>query len=180
MPGTFQSGPIEGLVIIKTQRFLDGRGWFQEGYKYSEFAAAGIDECFSQDNVSCSMRGVLRGLHFQTGAMAQGKLVSVLRGAVWGVAVDLRRGSPTRGQWFGLELTEDNAMLFYVPQGFAHGFVALADNTIFTYKCTAEYCRSAERGIRWDDPELAIAWPLSEVIVSEKDKNLPYYKDLVL
>ena len=177
MPFSFTPGPLKGLVIIEPRRFPDGRGWFQEGYKRSDFVQAGISEAFVQDNISRSSKGTLRGLHFQQGAYAQGKLVSVLAGAVWDVAVDLRPDSPTKGQWFGVELTAEQPRLFYIPPGFAHGFVALQDETLFTYKCTAEYHKPSEGGIVWNDPTLAIKWPLTDVQVSDKDGVLPTWKE---
>ncbi|NNM54488.1 MAG: dTDP-4-dehydrorhamnose 3,5-epimerase [Spirochaetales bacterium] len=177
MPFTFTPGPLAGLVLIEPRRFPDGRGWFQEGYKRSDFVQAGIRENFVQDNLSRSSKGTLRGLHFQKGASAQGKLVSVLAGAVWDVAVDIRPDSPTKGQWFGVELTADLPRLFYIPPGFAHGFVALQDDTLYNYKCTAEYHKASEGGIVWNDLTLAIKWPLTEVQVSDKDGVLPTWKE---
>ena len=177
MPFTFTPGPLQGLFLIEPRRFPDDRGWFQEGYKRSDFVRAGIPESFVQDNLSYSSRGTLRGLHFQTGSSAQGKLVSVLAGAVWDVAVDIRPDSPTKGRWFGVELTAEQPKLFYIPPGFAHGFVALRDGTLFSYKCTAEYDKPSEGGIRWDDPDLAITWPLEGAQVSDKDKILPTWKE---
>lgn len=176
MPATFSPGPIPGLVIVHPRVFPDGRGSFFETYKQSEYAANGIAEAFVQDNHSVSSKGVLRGLHFQNAPHGQGKLVRVIAGAVWDVAVDLRPGSATYGQWYGLELSAQNRTQFYIPAGFAHGFVTLTDGTEFCYKCTAEYHRASEGGVRWDDPQLAIRWPLSglEVSVSEKDAALPY------
>jgi dTDP-4-dehydrorhamnose 3,5-epimerase len=170
---------MPGLVIVQPRIFPDGRGSFFETYKQSEYAANGVAETFVQDNHSVSAKGVLRGLHFQTGDHAQGKLVRVVRGAVWDVAVDLRRSSPAFGQWFGLELSEQNRTQFYIPAGFAHGFVTLADGTEFCYKCTAEYHKASEGGVRWDDPTLAIEWPLAglEVSVSDKDALLPLWND---
>jgi dTDP-4-dehydrorhamnose 3,5-epimerase len=162
-------------VIVQPRVFPDGRGCFFETYKQSEYASNGIPETFVQDNHSVSVRGVLRGLHFQTGDHAQGKLVRVVRGVVWDVVVDLRRGSETLGKWFGLELSAENRTQFYIPPGFAHGFITLSDEAEFCYKCTAEYHRASEAGILWNDPTLAIAWPLAgfDVSVSEKDALLP-------
>ncbi|MEJ5187931.1 MAG: dTDP-4-dehydrorhamnose 3,5-epimerase, partial [Breznakiellaceae bacterium] len=177
---TFTPGPIEGLVIITPRVFADERGFFMESYKASDFAAAGIQETFVQDNHSRSARGTLRGLHFQKAPYAQGKLVRVTRGAVWDVAVDLRPGSVTFGKWFGIELSETNKILLWIPPGFAHGFVALEDNTELQYKCTAEYHAPSDAGIRWDDPDLAIPWPDLGIpyILSEKDKKLPLLKNI--
>ena len=158
--------------------FPDERGFFLESYKAGEFAAAGIREDFVQDNHSRSARSVLRGLHFQRPPHAQAKLVRVTRGSVWDVAVDLRRGSATFGRWFGLELSEENRTMLYIPQGFAHGFVSLTDGAELLYKCGAEYDKDSDGGVRWDDPELAIEWPLSDVKLSGKDAALPLLKDI--
>jgi len=178
MPASFSSGPLPGLVIVQPRVFPDGRGSFFETYKQSEYRDNGIPEVFVQDNHSVSAKGVLRGLHFQTDIHAQGKLVRVVRGAVWDVAVDCRPDSPTLGQWFGLELSSENRTQFYIPPGFAHGFVTLSEEAEFCYKCTAEYNKGSEGGLRWDDPTLSIAWPLEglEVSVSDKDAVLPTWK----
>lgn len=179
MPATFAPGPLSGLVIVQPRIFPDGRGSFFETYKYSEYAANGVDALFLQDNHSISSKGVLRGLHFQTGDHGQGKLVRVVRGAVWDVAVDLRPESPTLGQWFGLELSAESRTQFYIPPRFAHGFLTLVDGTEFCYKCTAEYHKASEGGLRWDDPALAIKWPLDglKVSISDKDASLPTWQD---
>jgi dTDP-4-dehydrorhamnose 3,5-epimerase len=180
MPFTFTSCPIEGLFIVEPRVFFDERGFFMESYKESDFTLAGIQGPFVQDNHSRSSRGTLRGLHFQRPPYAQGKLVRVTRGAVWDVAVDLRPGSETFGKWFGIELSEANKKLFWIPAGFAHGFVALVDNTELQYKCTAEYHAASDGGVRWDDPDISIPWPdlgLS-YIISEKDRKLPFLKDI--
>lgn len=175
MPATFQPGPLPGLVVVQPRVFADGRGSFFETYKQSEYQVNGVPKAFVQDNHSVSTRGVLRGLHFQTGQHAQGKLVRVVRGRVWDVAVDLRPGSATFGRWHGLELSAENRTQFYLPPGFAHGFLTLSEEAEFCYKCTAEYDKASEGGLRWDDPTLAIAWPLAglEVSVSDKDAALP-------
>lgn len=177
----FAPGPLSGLVVVQPLIFPDGRGSFFETYKYSEYQAQGIGETFVQDNHSVSAKGVIRGLHYQTGDRAQGKLIRVVRGAVWDVAVDLRPSSPTLGRWYGLELSAENRTQLYIPPGFAHGFLTLVDGTEFCYKCTAEYCPSSEGGLRWDDPSLAIEWPLGdlEILVSGRDKLLPSWKDWV-
>lgn len=163
------------------RRFPDDRGWFAEVYKESEFATAEIAGPFLQDNHSVSARGTLRGLHYQLPPHAQGKLVRVVRGRVWDVVVDIRRGSVTWGKWVGVELSAENGEMLWVPPGFAHGFVALEDDTHLTYKCTAEYHRDSERAIRWDDPDLAIAWPTlsggAEYRLSEKDAAAPPLAD---
>lgn len=178
MPSTFTSTPIEGLLVIQPRIFPDDRGFFFESFKASEFSAHGVPELFVQDNQSKSSRGVLRGLHFQNEPYAQGKLVRVLRGAVWDVAVDLRPGSATWGKWFGMELSEANRSMFWIPPGFAHGFLTLQDDTDFVYKCTAEYNKASEGGLRWDDPTLSISWPKIEgdPLVSEKDAVLPFFR----
>ncbi|WP_319475427.1 dTDP-4-dehydrorhamnose 3,5-epimerase [Marispirochaeta aestuarii] len=178
MPFSFFSGELPGLVIIEPRVFPDDRGFFLETFKESDFTPAGISGPFVQDNHSRSSRGVLRGLHFQKEPHAQGKLVRVSRGVAWDVAVDLRNSSPAYGKWTALELSEDNQRMVYIPPGFAHGFLALEDDTELQYKCTAEYNGDADAGIRWDDPDIAIDWPFTDVIVSEKDMSLPYLKDL--
>ncbi len=179
MPFSFEHLDIPGLVVIQPKVFPDGRGFFMESYKASEFARAGIPAQFVQDNHSSSVRGVLRGLHYQLPPFAQGKLVRVLEGRVWDVAVDIRTNSPTKGKWFGTELSADDRRMLYIPEGFAHGFVTLSDRAQFFYKCTAEYNKECEAGIRWDDPKLGIRWPISEVTVSEKDRALPLLRDAV-
>ena len=173
MPFGFKQGPLEGLVIVEPRLFPDGRGSFMESYKASDYSGAGIAGPFVQDNHSVSSRGTVRGLHFQRQPHAQGKLVRVTRGRVWDVAVDVRKASPTFGKWYGLELSVENRLQFWIPAGFAHGFVALEEGTELQYKCTAEYAPASEGGIRWDDPILAIAWPVAGAVVSEKDARLP-------
>lgn len=170
----FNNLPLPGLLLIKSKIFSDNRGLFYENYQKSIFQKYGLPD-FLQDNTSISSEGVLRGLHFQKDPLPQGKLVSVLRGKVWDVAVDLRNSSPTFGQWFGLELTEKDGNLFYIPPGFAHGFVSLAPGTIFSYKCTNEYDKNSDTGILWNDPTLNISWPINNPILSEKDLLLPNF-----
>jgi len=179
MTTSFTPGPLSGLVIVQPKVFSDGRGSFYETYRQSEYRANGITESFVQDNHSVSGRGVLRGLHFQTGEHAQGKLVRVVRGVVWDVAVDCRPESPSFGRWHGLILSAENRTQFYIPAGFAHGFLALSDEAEFCYKCTAEYNKVSEGGVRWDDATLSVEWPLDglDVFVSEKDAVLPTWKD---
>lgn len=172
--------PIEGLLIIVTNTFYDSRGFFQETYKQSAFAELGIQEKFVQDNHSCSKKGVIRGIHFQHQPFAQGKLVKVIKGKVWDVAVDLRKNSPTFGKWFGIELSEENTNVsLYIPAGFGHGFASLEDDTHLIYKCTDEYNPQYDGGIKWNDPEIAVDWKLGEItpIVSSKDEKLPFLKD---
>jgi dTDP-4-dehydrorhamnose 3,5-epimerase len=169
----FEPLPLAGLLRIQPRIFEDARGSFLERYRRSAFEAAGIREAFVQDNHSVSSRGVLRGIHYQVPPRAQGKLVWVVRGAVWDVCVDLRRASPTFARWYGADLSAANGTMLYVPAGFGHGFVTLSESAEFLYKCTDEYDARAERGVRWDDPELAITWPLGDVTVSPKDASLP-------
>ena len=173
MPFTFKPLAIPAVVLITPRAFPDDRGFFLESYKESDFKAAGIREQFVQDNHSRSTRGVLRGLHFQRHPHAQGKLVRVTSGSVWDVAVDLRSSSPTFRQWVAAELSAENHQMLYVPPGFGHGFVTLSETADFLYKCTAEYAPESDAGIRWDDPKIGIVWPLKDVLVSEKDRQLP-------
>ena len=155
---TVETCPIAGLKIISPSVFGDERGYFMETYNYNDFKEAGIDMEFVQDNQSASKKGVLRGLHFQK-EFPQGKLVRVIRGAVYDVAVDLRSGSETYGKWFGIELTEENKKQFYISEGFAHGFLVLSDVAEFCYKCTDFYRPGDEGGLAWNDPEIGIEWP---------------------
>lgn len=168
---------IPDLLIIKPDVFTDERGYFFESYNKEKFAGAGIDVEFVQDNESRSMKGVLRGLHFQTEPYAQGKLVRVVKGRVLDVAVDIRKNSPTFGKWAGIELSEENKLMYWIPKGFAHGFLTLEDNTVFTYKCSGVYHKPSEASIRWNDPDLAIQWNISKPILSEKDLNAPSIKE---
>ncbi len=169
----FTTTEIKDLLLIEPDIFGDSRGSFRETYKKSVFAEAGITEEFTQDNHSVSSKGVLRGIHFQRSPKAQGKLVRVTRGSVWDVAVDLREDSPTYLKWYGVELSEENGLMLYVPEGFGHGFVTLEDDTHFIYKCTDEYSPEHDSGIKWNDPEIGIEWPLTDVEVSAKDAVLP-------
>ncbi|MBK6966990.1 MAG: dTDP-4-dehydrorhamnose 3,5-epimerase [Bacteroidales bacterium] len=169
---------IPDVLIIKPQVFADERGYFFESYSKQKFMNAGIDANFVQDNESKSMKGVLRGLHFQKPPFAQGKLVRVMRGAVLDVAVDLRHGSPWYGKWAAIELTEHNKWMYWVPPGFAHGFLTLEDNTVFFYKCTNIYNKESEGSVRWDDPDLNINWGNPNPILSAKDQVAPMFKDL--
>ncbi len=182
MPFDFKRTPLEGVLIVQPRLFGDARGFFMETYKRSEFLKAGIIEEFTQDNQSFSSKGVLRGLHFQSAPNAQGKLVRVIKGAVWDVAVDLIIGSPTFGKFFGLELNEENNTMLYIPPGFGHGFITLKDNTHFLYKCTSEYAPESDGGVIWNDPDLSISWPLvglENPLVSGKDEILPLLKDIL-
>ncbi len=179
MPFKFEPLAIPEVVLIEAQAFPDERGFFMETFKHSDFAQAGIRKSFVQDNFSCSRRGTLRGLHYQMNPSAQGKLVACLQGEIFDVAVDLRRGSPTYGQWVRAVLSAENRRMLWVPEGFAHGFQALQDNTLVWYKVTAEYDPSSERGLRWDDPALGIPWPLAkEALLSPKDAVLPTLAEL--
>ncbi len=179
MPFTFDSISLPGLVIVKTKPFIDDRGFFIETYKESDFYANGIPHAFVQDNHSKSAKGVLRGLHYQLPPKAQGKLIRVVRGIIWDVALDIRRKHPNFKKWYGVELSDENNLMLYIPPGFAHGFITLSDEAHITYKCTEEYDKTLERGIRWNDPDICIDWPLKKPLISEKDSNLPLIKDAV-
>lgn len=171
---------IEGLVIIEPSVFGDSRGYFMETYNEEEFQKAGLNMRFVQDNESKSSKGVLRGLHFQT-RFSQGKLVRATWGEVYDVAVDLRNESPTYGQWAGVLLSEANKTMFYIPEGFAHGFVVISDEAVFNYKCTNLYAPEYDGGVRWNDPEIGIEWPLDtidKVLLSEKDEKLPFLSEI--
>jgi len=182
MPFQMRTTPIDGLLVIEPKVFADERGFFMESFKASDFAAFGIAHDFVQDNHSKSRKGVIRGLHFQRAPYAQGKLVRVTRGRAWDVAVDLRKGSPTFGTWCAVELSADNHLLFWIPEGFAHGFLALEDDTELLYKCTTEYNPTSDGGIRWNDPDIGIGWPQIGVppLLSTKDAVLPLLKDCTL
>jgi len=163
---------ISGVYVIEPKIFGDNRGYFMESYNRKHFEEVGLNMNFVQDNESRSTKGVLRGLHFQK-RHSQGKLIRVSKGEVFDVAVDLRNGSKTYGKWEGIILSEENKKLFYIPEGFAHGFLVLSDEAIFNYKCTDFYAPEYEEGIKWNDPNINIAWPLdkvNKVILSEKDK----------
>lgn len=162
---------IKDLFIIKPRVFADERGYFFESYNEAVFKQNGIDANFVQDNQSLSNAGVLRGLHFQAPPFAQGKLVRVITGAVLDVAVDIRKNSPTYGEHVAVELTEENKTMFYIPPGFAHGFLTLRDNTIFSYKCTGLYNKASEGTIQWNDKKININWNIANPILSEKDLN---------
>lgn len=173
MPFLFYKLEIEGLQIVTPKYFIDDRGIFLESFKKSEFAVNGLPSEFVQENISISKKGVLRGLHYQINPMAQGKLVSVMNGTIFDVAVDLRKGSPTFGKYFSIELNDRESLMFWIPPGFAHGFLSLKDNTKVMYRTTCEYSPALERGILWNDPDIGIHWPTNSVIVSEKDALLP-------
>jgi dTDP-4-dehydrorhamnose 3,5-epimerase len=167
----FELLEIPDLILIHPRVYEDERGYFFESFNKNNFTEAGITEEFVQDNQSLSQPGVLRGLHFQTGAFAQSKLVRVIKGAVLDVAVDIRKGSPTYGKHFSVELNETNKLMLYIPIGFAHGFLTLAEDTIFSYKCGNVYNKASENGIMWDDPDLNIYWNILNPILSDKDKT---------
>lgn len=175
----YRETSIQGVYVIEPRVFNDSRGYFFEAFKQQEFDEQIGPVRFIQDNESKSSRGVLRGLHYQKGEWSQAKLVRVIKGRVLDVAVDIRQGSPTFGQHVAVELSEDNKLQFFIPRGFAHGFLVLSDEAVFTYKVDNVYAPQAEAGIRWDDPDLAIEWPLDglEVLTSEKDMKQPYLKD---
>jgi dTDP-4-dehydrorhamnose 3,5-epimerase len=173
MPFTFKQTALPGVILIEPRVFADERGFFMECYKRSEFEAAGVPLAFVQDNHSRSTRGTLRGLHFQRAPKAQGKLIRVISGEIFDVAVDLRLGSPTFRQWVGLPLSATNRQSLYIPPGFAHGFLVTSPEAEVLYKTTAEHSPEHELGIRWDDPELAIAWPTSTPTLSERDRRWP-------
>jgi len=176
MPFEFKELEIPDVILVIPKVFEDDRGFFMETFKISDFKAYGISYEFVQDNHSKSKKGVLRGLHYQLYPKAQGKLVRCIRGRIWDVAVDIRKGSPWYGKWVAVELSEENKLMLWIPPGFAHGFVALEDAEII-YKCTAEYAPELDRGIIWNDPELAINWPVEKPILSPKDAKLPFLKD---
>ena len=186
--------PLPGVIVIEPKIFGDKRGFFLETYREDVLQQAGINATFVQDNHSRSTQGILRGLHYQL-TQTQGKLVRVTSGTVFDVAVDVRHGSPTFGQWYGTQLDEESMRMMYVPPGFAHGFVVLSASADFLYKCTDYYHPESEQGILWNDPDIGIDWPISgisaEIALSEKDKNnvllknqttnrLPAYKDFIL
>ena len=176
----YQKTDIEGVYIIEPRVFNDARGYFMEAWKQSEFNDHVGSVNFIQDNESKSSYGVLRGLHYQKGDASQAKLVRVIKGRVVDVAVDIRRSSPTFGRHVMVELSEENKRQFFIPRGFAHGFLVLSDEAIFTYKVDNPYAPQSEAGIRWDDPDLAIEWPIdpSQVITSEKDLQQPLLRDI--
>ncbi|MES3017884.1 MAG: dTDP-4-dehydrorhamnose 3,5-epimerase [Bacteroidota bacterium] len=176
---TFTETKINGLFLIEPKVWRDDRGYFYESYSRKEFKNAGIHAEFVQDNQSLSQKGTFRGLHAQKDPSSQGKLVRVIKGSVIDVAVDIRKKSPTYGEHVAIELNEDNFTMFWVPPGFLHGFVTLEDDTIFTYKVTGLYDKASEIGVIWNDKDLNIDWGIdsSEVILSEKDKVLPEFRD---
>ena len=165
------------ILIIEPSVFQDERGFFMETYQQRRYTEAGIQRVFVQDNLSRSVHGTLRGLHYQV-KHAQAKLIQVIRGAIFDVAVDIRRGSPYFGQWEGVDLSDENRRQLFLPEGFAHGFCVLSESAYVLYKCTDFYAAEDEGGILWADPDLAIKWPISEPLLSEKDSQLPCLADI--
>ncbi len=177
MPFEFTSLDIPGPILVEPQVFTDDRGFFLELYKHSAFAHAGIPLHFVQDNYSRSTRNVLRGLHYQTHPKAQGKLVRCLSGSIYDVAVDIRIGSPWYGKWIGVQLSDTNRQMLYVPPGFAHGFLTLSETADILYKCTEEYSPENDQGIIWNDPNIGIHWNVTNPLLSRKDSRLPGLHD---
>ena len=173
MPFNLRRMTIPDVLLIEPKRFEDERGFFAEIYKLSEFSANGISPTFVQDNHSHSVEGVLRGLHYQKDPRAQGKLVSVIKGRIFDVGIDIRRGSPTYGEWVGAILSHEDGRMLYIPPGFAHGFCVLSSEADVIYKVTTEYAPKLDRGIVWNDPMIGIQWPISDPILSSKDAGLP-------
>jgi len=173
MPVTISKTEIDGVLVVETGIFRDHRGYFSESYSQAIWAEAGFHETFVQDNISRSAKGVLRGMHYQLLPHGMGKLVRVISGAVFDVAVDLRRGSPTFGKWIGRELSGENGLSLWIPVGFAHGFVSLADDTYVHYKCSGMHTPDTERALLYNDPDVAIQWPLEPTIISDKDAKAP-------
>ncbi len=167
---------LPGVILIEPRVFADDRGFFMETYNAALFRDAGLPQHFVQDNHSQSKRGVLRGLHYQE-PNPQGKLIRCTRGAIFDVAVDIRRGSPSFGKWLGMELTEENKRMLWVPPGFAHGFASLTDDSDVLYKCTSLYDGPSDRSILWNDPEIGIRWPLTDALLSPKDAAAPRLRD---
>lgn len=172
-------GPLAGLLIIEPKVFSDQRGWFFEAYRKDILSSAGLNDMFVQENISSSAKGAVRGMHYQLKPHAQGKLIRVLRGSVFDVALDIRRGSATFGRWFSIELSAENKKAIYIPIGFAHGFCALEDNTEFMYSCSDYYHPEAERSIRWNDPAIGIKWPSigDASLMKQKDAEAPLLAD---
>ena len=175
---TVTETPLPGVLLVEPRLHRDARGVFWETYHEARYRAAGIDARFVQTNVSRSRRSTLRGLHFQAPPHAQAKLVSVLDGSVFDVAVDLRAGSPTFGEWFGTDLTADSMRQVFVPEGFAHGFVVTSETALVSYACSAVYAPEAEQSLAWDDPDIGVAWPVAAPVLSEKDSAAPRLVEL--
>ncbi len=164
---------LDGLVLLRAKVHQDSRGFFLETYRASDFAELGLPTAYAQDNHARSEAGVLRGLHYQISPAAQGKLIRVTSGTVFDVAVDIRPGSPTFGQWEGVTLSDDQQDMLYIPPGFAHGYKVLSNEADLVYKVTSEYRADLDRGIRWDDPTIGISWPGGHPVLSERDVDLP-------
>ena len=178
MPFTFKRLNIPDVILIEPQSFSDDRGFFFESFKESDFFSNGIDKNFVQDNFSHSVNGVIRGLHFQKAPKAQAKLVTVLKGKIFDVAVDIRKNSPTYGKWVSEILSDDTHNLLYVPEGFAHGFCVISDEADVHYKVSNEYSQEHERSIIWNDPKLNIEWPIKKPVISNKDNKLSLLENL--
>jgi len=177
MPFSFKRLEISDVILVETKSFPDERGFFLESFKESAFHANGINARFIQDNLTHSIKGVLRGLHYQKAPKAQAKLVTALRGEIFDVVVDIRKGSPTYGKWIGETLSEQNHKLLYIPEGFAHGFCVLSEEADIFYKVNQEYSPEDDRGFIWNDPEIDVKWPIEKPIVSKKDQKLPILKN---
>lgn len=179
MPFAFKKMELEGVVLVEPKVFGDNRGYFMESYKKSDFTSNGIETNFIQDNHSKSTKGVLRGLHYQTNPVPQAKLVRCTKGCIFDVAVDIRKNSKTFKQWIGVELSEDNKKMLFIPEGFAHGFLVLSDEAELQYKVSAEYSPKNDKGIKWDDPDIGIDWGVNfSPIISEKDSSQPLLKNV--
>lgn len=178
VPFSFKNLEIPEVLMVETTSFPDDRGFFMESFKESVFAENGIDTKFVQDNFSHSLKGVLRGLHFQKNPHAQAKLVTALRGEIFDVAVDIRKNSPTFGKWVGQILSDKNHRLLYIPEGFAHGFCVTSDEADVLYKVNNEYSPEHDRGIIWNDPQINISWPTKNPIISKKDMDLPLLNNM--
>jgi dTDP-4-dehydrorhamnose 3,5-epimerase len=170
---------LPGVLVIEPRFFPDGRGFFFETYSHKRYSQQGVSNEFVQDNLSYSIKGTLRGLHYQY-PHSQAKLVQVLAGEALDVAVDIRNGSPTFGQWVGVLLSSDNKKQLFIPKGFAHGFCVMSDSVLFTYKCDDDYSPDCEKGILWSDPDLGIDWPVKTPLLSDKDSNYQILKDIPL
>jgi dTDP-4-dehydrorhamnose 3,5-epimerase len=178
MPFLFKLLSIPGVILVEPKVFPDDRGYFLETFKSSDFLANNIPNKFVQDNLSFSRKNVIRGMHFQNKPKEQGKLVSVIKGRVLDVAVDIRRESPTFMKWIAVELNDSQHAMLYIPEGLAHGFLSLTEGVHLLYKCTKEYDPKLDSGFRWDDPDIGIKWPVNNPVISEKDRQLPYLKQL--
>ncbi|MGE3919499.1 MAG: dTDP-4-dehydrorhamnose 3,5-epimerase [Gammaproteobacteria bacterium] len=169
--------PLDGLLVLEPKTFSDNRGKFFESFNHQRYFDIGITKPFVQDNISHSTKNVIRGMHYQI-KQPQAKLVNVIKGCVYDVAIDIRRGSPTFGQWYGITLNDENHLQLYIPAGFAHGFCVLSDEAIFSYKCDDYYAPQYERSLRWNDPQFKIKWPINEGILSEKDGASPLFENI--